>query len=114
MRYSVLCVLSISCLLSTIVALELPTYPGLKTSQKPGVLEVTFYNEKSTTNLWDQDTLSGLTDIVQKLQNDNETKVVVFNSDVPKYFLNHLDFQIEPFGTWMLERHLHCHSLRYQ
>jgi enoyl-CoA hydratase/carnithine racemase len=81
-----------------VVGLDLPNYEGLLTSQKPGVLEVTFHNRHSTTNLWNRDTLSGLTDIVHRLQNDNETKAVVFKSDVPKYFLNHLDLQIEPFG----------------
>lgn len=89
MAISVLCLLSISCLVSTGVTLELPSYRGLKTSQKPRVLEVTFHSEKSMTSLWSQDTPSGLTDLVQNLQNNNETKVVVFDSDVPKYFLNH-------------------------
>jgi len=80
-------------LFSATAALELPTYQGLRTSQKPGILEVTFHNAKSTTNLWNKDTLSDLTDLVQRLQSDNETKAVVFRSDVPKYFLNHLDLQ---------------------
>jgi enoyl-CoA hydratase/carnithine racemase len=90
--------LTILLLSPIVVGLDLPNYEGLLTSQKPGVLEVTFHNRHSTTNLWNRDTLFGLTDIVRRLQNDNETKAVVFKSDVPKYFLNHLDLQIEPFG----------------
>ncbi|KAM0145438.1 hypothetical protein ACHAPG_011611 [Botrytis cinerea] len=32
-----------------------------------------------------------MTDIVRRLQIDNQTTVVIFKSDVPKFFLNHLD-----------------------
>ncbi|GFF79923.1 hypothetical protein CNMCM8927_000699 [Aspergillus lentulus] len=96
--------LTVLLLTPLVVGLDLPNYEGLLTSQKPGVLEVTFHNRHSTTNLWNRDTLFGLTDIVRRLQNDNETKAVVFKSDVPKYFLNHLDLQIEPFDPTVASR----------
>ncbi|TQN67631.1 Short-chain-enoyl-CoA hydratase [Colletotrichum shisoi] len=71
--------------------LGLPEYAGLKTSQNASVLTVTFHNPSSPINLWNQDTQGGLTDLVSRLQGDNETKVVLFNSDVPKFFVAHLD-----------------------
>ncbi|PVH79993.1 enoyl-CoA hydratase/isomeras-like protein [Cadophora sp. DSE1049] len=82
--------------LSTVAALDLPTYPGLRTNQsRPGVLEIAFNN--GPVNVWGLNAITGLGDIVQKLQNDNETKVVLFTSDVPRYFANHLDLTITPF-----------------
>lgn len=84
-----------------VIALDLPTYPGLRTNQSmPGVLQVAFNNTQSEVNVWSEDALSGLTDIVQKLQNNTEIKVVLFTSDVPLYFLNHLDLLIQPFGKY--------------
>lgn len=82
--------------LTTIVsftsALELPQYKALLTSQeKPGILEVTFHFPNTTINLWNQAAADDMTDLVSKLQVDNETKVVVFKSDVPKYFIAHAD-----------------------
>ncbi|OBR16484.1 Enoyl-CoA hydratase/isomerase [Colletotrichum higginsianum IMI 349063] len=68
-------------LISSTLALELPKYRGLKTAQNGSVLEVTLHNPDSAINLWSQDFQEGLTDLVQKLQVDNETKVVVFKSD---------------------------------
>ncbi|KAH8658982.1 ClpP/crotonase-like domain-containing protein [Ilyonectria robusta] len=93
--------LSVSALafLSTIAALQLPDYRGLKTSQKSGVLEITLHNRDSAINLWNEDFQSGLTDVVQKLQFDNETKVVVFKSDVPKFFCAHLDLLMPGVAT---------------
>ncbi|KAK6207868.1 hypothetical protein QIS74_12949 [Colletotrichum tabaci] len=88
--------------------LDLPEYAGLKTSQNASVLTVTFHNPSSPINLWNQDTQDGLTDLVSRLQGDNETKVVIFNSDVPKFFMAHLDLTMpalanpefaETFGT---------------
>ncbi|APA15913.1 hypothetical protein sscle_15g106830 [Sclerotinia sclerotiorum 1980 UF-70] len=94
---------AIPLLLSTVIALDLPIYPGLRTNQsRPGVLEIAFNNTKSEVNVWSQDALSGLSDVVQKLQNDTEIKVVLFTSDVPLYFLNHLDLLIQPFVTPLL------------
>ncbi|OWY47311.1 hypothetical protein AA0119_g10668 [Alternaria tenuissima] len=75
-------------------ALELPEYAGLKTSLNNSILEVTLHNSKSLRNLWDQDTQDGLTDLVGRLQKDNETKVVIFKSDVPRYFMGHLDLTL--------------------
>ncbi|CCF42241.1 enoyl-CoA hydratase/isomerase [Colletotrichum higginsianum] len=69
-------------LISSTLALELPKYRGLKTAQNGSVLEVTLHNPDSAINLWSQDFQEGLTDLVQKLQVDNETKVVVFKSDI--------------------------------
>ncbi|TGO31569.1 hypothetical protein BHYA_0520g00040 [Botrytis hyacinthi] len=96
---------AIPLLLSTVIALDLPIYPGLRTNQsRPGVLEIAFNNTKSEVNVWGEDTLSGLSDVVQKLQNDTEIKVVLFTSDVPLYFLNHLDLLIQPFDTTIASR----------
>lgn len=74
-------------------------YRGLRLDQsKSGVLQIAFNNSDSEINVWSQDALTGLTDIVAKLKDDNETKAVLFTSDVPKYFLSHLDLLIQPFG----------------
>lgn len=89
-------------LVSSITALNLPTYRGLRIDQsKPGVLQIAFNNPDSEINVWGEAALSGLTDIVLRLQNDSETKAVVFTSDVPKYFIAHLDLLIQPFGKQM-------------
>ncbi|KAH9204004.1 enoyl-CoA hydratase/isomerase family protein [Leptodontidium sp. 2 PMI_412] len=78
-------------LLSSVAALELPGYKTLLTSQKPGVLRVTFHNPDSSVNLWTPQMLLDVTDLVGRLQNDNETKAVVFNSDYPKFFMAHAE-----------------------
>lgn len=86
---------------SSSLALNLTTYRGLRIDQsKPGILQIAFNNPDSEVNVWSQDALSGLTDIVQKLQNDTTTKAVVFTSDVPNYFMAHLDLLIQPFGMY--------------
>jgi enoyl-CoA hydratase/carnithine racemase len=73
--------------------MELPKYRSLKTtSTEKGVLQVTFHNPDSLDlNLWSQDTQDELTDLVEKLRADIETKVVVFNSDIPRFFCAHVD-----------------------
>ncbi|KAL1621618.1 hypothetical protein SLS56_009154 [Neofusicoccum ribis] len=86
-------------LLQTTNALELLDYTALKTYQNASVLEITLHNPKSPLNLWSQDIQSGLTDIVQRLQVDNETKVVIFKSDVPKFFSAHLDLLMPGVDT---------------
>jgi enoyl-CoA hydratase/carnithine racemase len=86
-------------LLSIVCALDLPEYTGLKTSLNHNVLEVTFHNPNSAINLWNQDTTDGMTDLVKRLQQDNETKVVIFQSDVPRYFIAHLDLSGPDLGT---------------
>ncbi|PVH73537.1 ClpP/crotonase [Cadophora sp. DSE1049] len=80
--------------LSLTRALQLPEYVGLKTSLNNRILEITLHNPNSPLNLRNQDTHDGLADIVAKLQQDNETKVVIFKSDVPRYFMGHLDLTI--------------------
>ncbi|TID04399.1 Enoyl-CoA hydratase domain-containing protein 2, mitochondrial [Colletotrichum higginsianum] len=86
-------------LISSTLALELPKYRGLKTAQNGSVLEVTLHNPDSAINLWSQDFQEGLTDLVQKLQVDNETKVVVFKSDVSRFFCAHVDLLIPDIQT---------------
>ncbi|KAJ4357406.1 uncharacterized protein N0V89_001981 [Didymosphaeria variabile] len=81
-------------LLAAVSALQLPEYTGLKTSLNNSILEITFHNADSSVNLWNQDTSNGLTDIVRRLQRDNETKIVIFNSDVPRFFMAHLDLSM--------------------
>lgn len=76
------------------LALQLPEYKALKTSLDSNILTVTFHNPDSPINLWNQDTQDGLIDLVERLQHDNETKVVIFNSDVPRFFTAHLDLSM--------------------
>ncbi|KAH7017213.1 ClpP/crotonase-like domain-containing protein [Ilyonectria destructans] len=76
------------------LALQLPEYKALKTSLDSNILTVTFHNRDSPVNLWNQDTQDGVTDLVERLQHDNETKVVIFNSDVPRFFTAHLDLSM--------------------
>lgn len=78
-------------LLAVAQAIDLPQYAGLKTSSNNSVLEVTFHNSNSTINVWNRDIQDGMVDLVRRLQQDNETKVVIFRSDVPRYFLAHFD-----------------------
>ncbi|KAM0239604.1 hypothetical protein ACHAP5_008175 [Fusarium lateritium] len=81
--------------------LELPNYTALKTSLKSGVLFVTFHNPESPDiNLWGRNTQKDVEDLVERLEADDTTKVVIFNSDVPKFFVAHLDASIliEPNG----------------
>ena len=79
---------------SSVLSLELPKYTGLKTAQNDSILTVTFHNPSSPVNLWNEDTQNDLTDLVSRLQTDNETKVVIFNSDVPRFFVAHLDLTL--------------------
>jgi enoyl-CoA hydratase/carnithine racemase len=58
------------------------------------VLTVTLHNPSSPVNLWNEDTQNDLTDLVSRLQYGNETKVVIFNSDVPRFFVTHLDLTL--------------------
>lgn len=84
--------------------LELPNYTALKTSLTSGVLFVTFHNPESPDiNLWGRNTQTDLTDLIGRLEVDNDTKVVVFNSDVPRFFIAHLDASIltEPNGRML-------------
>ena len=86
-------------LISTTAALEVSTYRGLRIDQsRQGVLQIAFNNPDSEINVWGEDALKGLTDIVQRLQNDTETKAILFTSDVPKYFLAHLDVLSQPLS----------------
>ncbi|KAH9212937.1 enoyl-CoA hydratase/isomerase-like protein [Leptodontidium sp. 2 PMI_412] len=50
----------------------------------------------SQVNAWGQEFVTGLTDIVNRLQNNTEIKVILFKSDVPEYFVPHLDLLINP------------------
>ncbi|KAF7555572.1 hypothetical protein G7Z17_g2053 [Cylindrodendrum hubeiense] len=81
-------------ILPATLALKLPEYKALKTSLNSSVLTVTFHNADSPVNLWNQDTQDGLTDLVERLQHDKETKVVIFNSDVPRFYVAHLDLSM--------------------
>ncbi|KAH6952286.1 ClpP/crotonase-like domain-containing protein [Ilyonectria sp. MPI-CAGE-AT-0026] len=86
-------------LVSTTLALDLPEYRGLKTSQNASVLEITLHNPTSPINVWSHDFQTGLADIVQRLQTNNETKVVIFKSDVPGFFCAHLDLLMPGIET---------------
>ncbi|KAF7679622.1 hypothetical protein GT037_003370, partial [Alternaria burnsii] len=69
----------------------LPTETYGSTSPDEAFYRSLFNNPNSEINVWGEDVLKGLTDIVQGLQNDTEKKTILFTSDVPKYFLAHLD-----------------------
>ncbi|EWZ28092.1 enoyl-CoA hydratase [Fusarium oxysporum Fo47] len=95
---------------SSALSLDLPQYTGLKSAQNDSILTVTLHNPSSPVNLWNEDTQNDLTDLVSRLQYDNETKVVIFNSDVPRFFVAHLDLTlpalakpefVESFATLM-------------
>ncbi|KZL70899.1 enoyl-CoA \hydratase/isomerase [Colletotrichum tofieldiae] len=62
-----------------IYSLDFPGYTVLKTSQNGSILTVTFSNPSSPINIWNQDTQDNLIDLVSRLQEDNRTKVVIFN-----------------------------------
>ncbi|KAI8712302.1 hypothetical protein NCS52_01327900 [Fusarium sp. LHS14.1] len=79
---------------SSVLSLGLPKYTGLETAQNDSILTVTFHNPSSPVNLWNDDSQNDLTDLVSRLQHDNETKVVIFNSDVPRFFVAHLDLSM--------------------
>ncbi|ATZ58113.1 hypothetical protein BCIN_15g05640 [Botrytis cinerea B05.10] len=88
---------------STVVALDFPAYPGLRLNYSTaGVLEVAF--SSPPVNFWGLNTITGLGDIVQKLRNDTDTKVVLFTSDVPGFFVNHLDLLITTFDPTVGQR----------
>ncbi|WQF89254.1 Putative enoyl-CoA hydratase/isomerase, ClpP/crotonase-like domain superfamily [Colletotrichum destructivum] len=78
-------------LFSKAVALDLPKYEGLVTSQNNSILTITLHNPVSSVNAWSADMHAGMKDIVRRLQEDNETKVVIINSSVPRFFCNHFD-----------------------
>lgn len=92
----------------SILALDLPQYRALKTAASNNVLEVTIHNPDSSINTWNQDIQSGLTDLVQRLGSDNETRVVIFKSDVSRFFLNHLDPAIFFVGKFVPVYPLQC------
>ncbi|KAK7421196.1 hypothetical protein QQX98_002326 [Neonectria punicea] len=111
MLFPQICSLALAvALISPALSLSLPKYKGLKTSLNSSILRVTFHNPSSPVNLWDKDTQDDLTDLVFRLQKDDSTKVVIFNSDVPRFFVAHLDLTlpslaepgfIKSFGTLM-------------
>ncbi|RAR16436.1 enoyl-CoA hydratase/isomeras-like protein [Stemphylium lycopersici] len=91
-------------LATSITALNLPTYRGLQTDQsRKGVLQIAFNNPDSEINVWGQDAVKGLTDIVSRLQNNTEIKAIVFTSDVTNYFVAHLDL-VSPFDPTISQR----------
>ncbi|KAH7411238.1 ClpP/crotonase-like domain-containing protein [Cadophora sp. MPI-SDFR-AT-0126] len=77
-------------LLPSALALELIGYAGLKTSQHNNIIDIAAQSHING-HAWSQDTHFGMTDIVRRLQEDNEIKVVIFKSDVPRFFCNHFD-----------------------
>jgi enoyl-CoA hydratase/carnithine racemase len=88
-------ILALASLALPALALDLPEYRALRTSLEGGVLNVTFHNpDWPQVNFWGQNTQDEMTDLVKRLHADNETKVVVFSSDVPRFFIAHLDTSI--------------------
>ncbi|KAH6696846.1 ClpP/crotonase-like domain-containing protein [Plectosphaerella plurivora] len=88
-------ILALATLAMRVLALDLPNYRAIRTSLIGGVLNVTFHNpDWPQVNFWGQSTQDEMTDLVERLHVDNETKVVVFSSDVPRFFIAHLDTSI--------------------
>lgn len=56
----------------------------------PAYWEVTIHNPPF--NIFGPETIPQLQDVVDQMENDPNLKVVVFQSDVPGYFLNHYNF----------------------
>lgn len=81
------------------MAFNSTNYSSLRLDQsRPGVLKIALKMATSEINNWTQEGLSELTDVVQRLKTDTETKVVLFTSDVQYYFIAGLDLTIQPFG----------------
>ena len=67
----------------------MPELPSLRVNDQDGVLYVDFAHPPM--NLLDAELARQLTDLVGVLERDGNTRVVVFGSDDPDYFLAHYD-----------------------
>lgn len=56
----------------------------------PGYWRVTFHNPPY--NIYGPETMPQLNEVVTAIETDSKVKVVVFDSDVPDFFLTHYDF----------------------
>ncbi|KAH8802411.1 hypothetical protein F5884DRAFT_683699 [Xylogone sp. PMI_703] len=67
------------------------TYKTLSLIKDGSVLIVTINNTRSEVNLFRQQTAVELDILVTSLQHDTSTKVVIFKSGNPKFFIAHFD-----------------------
>ncbi|MEU6845459.1 enoyl-CoA hydratase/isomerase family protein [Streptomyces sp. NPDC046716] len=68
--------------------------------QSPGYWRVTFDNPPF--NLYDPEVETALAEVVDRLENDSEVKVVVFDSALPDFFMAHLNLgRAAEFGKGM-------------
>lgn len=77
------------------------TTPVIVSERSPAYWRVTFDNPP--VNLFDPELLSGLQDLVARIEADDEVKVVVFDSADPDFFIAHLDLlradEVDPTPT---------------
>jgi enoyl-CoA hydratase/carnithine racemase len=89
----------------------MPEYKTLKIDKVGKVMNVILHNPPI--NLQDDDMMADLNHLVSFLESDRETKVVVFRSDVPDYFMAHFDIrpgenrQMPPLGAPSMHGILH-------
>lgn len=67
------------------------TYETLNLIKDGSILIVTINNTRSEVNLFRQQTAVELNILITSLQNDTSTKVVIFKSGNPKFFIAHFD-----------------------
>lgn len=67
------------------------SFETLALNKDGGILTVTINNTKSEINLFRQETSVELNQLVNLLQNDTSTKVVIFKSGNPEFFSAHYD-----------------------
>jgi enoyl-CoA hydratase/carnithine racemase len=75
----------------TTTSVQTDRYATLLTSQSGSILTVTLNNNASIVNLIDDQVLVDLDRLVTSLQNNNATKVVLFQSLNPNFFAAHYD-----------------------
>src|ERR1700753_1656944 len=91
-------------LLQTLPAISTTTskYGTITQTQNDSVLEVTFFNNSTNVNLYDNKVQSDLYDLVTQLQNQSSTKVVVFRSGNPNFFFSIFDLLATRPGEFIL------------
>lgn len=67
------------------------TFETLTLVKDGSVLIVTINNTRSDVNLFRQKTAVELNILITSLQNDTSTKVIIFKSGNPKFFIAHFD-----------------------
>lgn len=82
--------------LGSVFALDYPDYGTMNSTSSNGVMNVVINNPHSQINIVDYHFQSDLARLVQNLKNDTTTKVVVFSSGNPDFFLAHFELLPTP------------------